>query len=214
MRGAAPRGLPTLGQFISLGQGLRCRQSWWGTTTAAANPMSPRPRCTEAKPASPPPPAPTGAPRRRGPAAKCGPPPAAPGPANAGPARGPPRSQSPAHPTQWGACRRGLPHACRGGTLKRTIVSDPRLLGDASLVRFCRGPIPVKDLLAGPKQRILRGPNVFDHVAKVFKAVRCPHDIGMDDDGHHARGVSGVAAQLFELVDRAIVIFRRLMVLD
>jgi len=48
---------------------------------------------------------------------KVRPSPAAPGPANAGPAHDPPRSQSPAHPTQWGACRRGLPHACRGGTL-------------------------------------------------------------------------------------------------
>src|SRR5580700_10574937 len=73
---------------------------------------------------------------------------------------------------------------------------------------------PVEDLLAGPEQDVLLLADVLDHAAEIFQAMRCTHDVGMDRDCHHARRVGRVGIDLLELVERAVGIFRCLVMLD
>ena len=53
-----------------------------------------------------------------------------------------------------------------------------------------------------------------ERVAEVFEPVRCAHDVGVDDQRHDPRQSPRVAVQLLQLVDRAVEIFRGLMMLD
>src|SRR5580698_3645973 len=73
---------------------------------------------------------------------------------------------------------------------------------------------PVENLLAGPEQDVLFLADVLDDLAEIFYAMRRAHDVGMDRDRHHAGRVGGIGIDLLELVERAVGIFRRLVVLD
>src|SRR5580693_9892371 len=73
---------------------------------------------------------------------------------------------------------------------------------------------PVEDLLAGPEQDVLFLADVLDHAAEILDPMRRAHDVGMDRDRHHAGRVGGIGIDLLELIECAVGIFRRLVVLD
>src|SRR5262249_7380657 len=91
--------------------------------------------------------------------------------------------------------------------LERYVSIRPRRLG-ADL------EIPVEDLLAGPEQNIAFVADRLEDAAEVLGPVRCAHDVRMHRDRHDAGGAFGVGVDLLELIDGAIVEFRRLVVLD
>src|SRR5215475_744206 len=74
--------------------------------------------------------------------------------------------------------------------------------------------IPVEDLLAGPEQHVALPADRLEDAAEIFGPVRCAHDVGMHRNRHDAGGALGVGVDLFELIDSAVVEFRRLVVLD
>src|SRR5262245_8463729 len=76
------------------------------------------------------------------------------------------------------------------------------------------GPIPIDDLLASPEQGIPRVPNVLNRLPEIFEAAWCAHNVGDDDQRHHARRLFGVLTKLFNLVDSPVSILGGLMVLN
>src|SRR5262245_37106400 len=74
--------------------------------------------------------------------------------------------------------------------------------------------IPIDNLSAGPEQGILRSSHVLDYLTKILQPVGCPHNIGVYNKRHHASRFPGVMAQLFELIDRPLLVFRGLVVLN
>src|ERR1700760_1494438 len=74
--------------------------------------------------------------------------------------------------------------------------------------------IPVEDLFTGHEGHVRLLPDHLDDTAEIFGAMRRPHDVGMEDERHDARGVRRVLIDLLELVERAILIFGRLVMLD
>src|SRR5918993_2275988 len=84
------------------------------------------------------------------------------------------------------------------------------MLGPERLLRA----VPVEDLLAGPEHDVALAPDTRDHLPKVFEAVRRAHDVGVDNQSHDAGAVAGILMKLLELVDGAVAVFRRLVMLD
>src|SRR5215813_2569752 len=74
--------------------------------------------------------------------------------------------------------------------------------------------IPVEDLLPGPEQHVALLADGLEDAMEILGPVRCAHDVGMHRNRHDAGGALGVGVDLFELIDGAIVEFRRLVVLD
>src|SRR6185437_13762853 len=76
------------------------------------------------------------------------------------------------------------------------------------------GKEPVEDLGAGPEygSRMRRG--MGERGAEIFEPVRRAHDVGVDDERHHASGCLGIGVELVELVDRAVAVLARLVMLD
>ena len=56
--------------------------------------------------------------------------------------------------------------------------------------------------------------DVLDRLAEIPQAVRRAHDVGMHDQRHDPRRALSVRVQLVELIDGAVPVFRRLVVLD
>src|SRR5437762_5066561 len=80
---------------------------------------------------------------------------------------------------------------------------------------FARGAdIPIENLLPGPEQHIGLAADRLDHFAEIPDPVRRPHDVGMEHQRHHARRFGRVGVDLLELIERAVAIFRRLVMLD
>src|SRR5262249_24215716 len=91
-------------------------------------------------------------------------------------------------------------NSCTGRGLK----PEPRALG----------LVPLKDLRTGPKQCAARSLDVLDGASEIFEALRRTHDVGVHHEGHHARRVAGVMGELRELINGAVGVFGRLVMLD
>src|SRR3954453_17527874 len=74
--------------------------------------------------------------------------------------------------------------------------------------------IPFQYLLPGPEHDIIMAADVSERVADVGQPVRRAHDVGVQYQRHYAGAVSGVAVKLLELVDGAVAVFARLVMLD
>jgi hypothetical protein len=69
--------------------------------------------------------------------------------------------------------------------------------------------IPIQDLLAHPEVRLARAGDVLDYLSEIREAVGAAHDVGVQDDGHHASAVLRIVSELLELVDGALGILAR-----
>jgi hypothetical protein len=78
-------------------------------------------------------------------------------------------------------------------------------------VPLAHGQIPVGDLSTDQEQYITLAANDLDHPTEIFQPVRRPHDVRMYRQRHDAHRIG---VNLFELIERAVAIFRRLMMLD
>src|ERR1700733_13185223 len=84
-----------------------------------------------------------------------------------------------------------------------------------SLRRFrSRLEIPVENLFTGHEDYVGLLPDRLEDAAEVFRPVCCTHVVGRDHQRQDARGLGGIRIDLLELVERAILIFRRLVMLD
>src|SRR6185295_4409321 len=98
---------------------------------------------------------------------------------------------------------------------QRAFVATRRRRGTRpSFATAAGGPIPIDDLFASPEQGISRVSNVLNRFSEIFEAVWSAHNVGVDDQRHHARGNLGILTQLLKLVDSPVSIFGGLMVLD
>ena len=71
-----------------------------------------------------------------------------------------------------------------------------------------------RESAAGPEQHVRLAPDVLENPAEVFQPVRRAHDVGVHDQRHHPRAALGIGVDLLELIHRAVVVFRRLVMLD
>src|SRR5262249_36257530 len=79
---------------------------------------------------------------------------------------------------------------------------------------WARGEKPVENLLAGPEQYARPVADRLEHLAEMVAAVRRAHGVGMQHDRHDGGGFGCIGIDLLELIDRALVIFRGLVMLD
>src|SRR5215471_5634166 len=100
--------------------------------------------------------------------------------------------------------------ALSSATAVRAFSALVRLIG---ISPACRN-IPIENALAGPKRDVAVLADMSNGIAEIAQAVRHSHDVGMDNERHHARRAPGILVDLIELVDGALTIFDRCMVLD
>src|SRR5262245_738669 len=113
----------------------------------------------------------------------------------------------------------------RGVSTVRTPLTCDSRLRFADLCSLLRIPnpdsriptdadVPVEDLLARPEDDAWSRLNVFERLAEVAESMSDTHDVGVNDQRHDARRFLRVGIELFELIDRAVPIFRRSVMLD
>src|SRR5437016_3012462 len=92
-------------------------------------------------------------------------------------------------------------------TPKTTIRRTPRSVRGAA-------EIPIEDLLSRPEDDAGTRLNVLKCLAEIAEPMPGAHDVGVDDERHHARGRLRVCMELFELIDRAVAILGCLVMLN
>src|SRR3984957_11896386 len=80
--------------------------------------------------------------------------------------------------------------------------------------RLVRRDEPVVDALAGPEHHVLVGAHMLERFAEVTRAVWRAHDVGVHDKRHDAGRVGGIRIDLIELINRAIAVLGRGVMLD